>query len=246
MNVTVASKSELGVSALDRHKNSQRDQTFFVAMAITTSLIIVIGFARTYYLKWFTGAPSLSRLVHVHAAVFTTWVALFLTQTALVANGQTRAHRRLGVAGVALAAVMVVVGFLTAVAAARRGLTIGPLDPLGSLVVPVVDGGVFAVLVATGLSLRSKPEFHRRLMLLSMVALTVPATGRIPLLGPSIVFQLTVQALLVLAGPVYDRLANKRVHPTFVWGGLLIMLGLPVKLLGLTEAWRTFASWLVE
>jgi hypothetical protein len=214
-------------------------------MAIATALTILVGFARTYYLKSFTGAPPLSPLVHLHAAVFTTWVLLFLSQTALVANGHTNIHRRLGVAGAALAAVMVVLGLVTAIAAARRGLTIGPLDPLGSLVVPVVDVGIFAILVTTGLSFRGNPEWHRRLMLLTMIDLVIPASGRIPFLDSSVRSQLILQALFVLAGPVHDWLGRRRVRPTYIWGGLLIVAGLPLKIFGFTGIWHAFASWLV-
>jgi len=244
MNATVVQNP--GVAAQDHHGNRHRDQVFFVAMAIATALTILVGFARTYYVKTLTGTPPLSPLVHVHAAVFTSWVVLFLCQTALVASGQTRVHRQLGVAGVGLATAMVVLGLLTGIAAARRGVTIGPLDPLGSLVVPVVDIGIFAVLVTTGISLRHRPELHRRLMLLAMVSLVDPAIGRIPVLGPSLGFQLALQTLFVLAGPVYDRSVRRRVHPVYIWGGLLIMLGLPLKILGITGPWHAFAFWLVE
>ena len=44
---------------------------------------------------------------------------------------------------------------------------------------------------------------------------------------------------------VYDRAANGRVHPAFLWGGLLVMLALPVRfVIGQTEAWLAVARWL--
>jgi len=215
-------------------------------MAVITVLTVLVGFARTYYLKPFRGAPPLPLLIHLHAAIFTTWLLLFLTQTTLVASGRVNIHRRLGVAGAALAAAMVVFGFLTAIAGARHGLTIGPLDPLGSLIVPVVDIGRFAVLVSAGLLCRRDAEWHRRLMLLAMVALTDPAIGRFPLVGSSIGFEMALMTLFVLAGPVNDWLVRGRVHPAYIWGGLLIMAGLPLKVLGFTTAWHTFAAWVIR
>jgi hypothetical protein len=45
---------------------------------------------------------------------------------------------------------------------------------------------------------------------------------------------------------VYDRAAHGRVHPAFLWGGLLVILWMPVRLaIGRTEAWSSFARWLV-
>jgi len=80
----------------------------------------------------------------------TLWIALFVTQTALVASGRTHLHRRLGAAGAVLAALVLVVGVATSIAAARRGASPGP-PPLVFLAVPLGDMLVFAVLVGLGL-----------------------------------------------------------------------------------------------
>ena len=97
------------------------DRLFYSVMAAAVILTVFCGFARTYYLTAWTGAPSLSPLVHVHGVVFTGWTLLFLAQTLLVAGGRTDLHRRLGTVGGGLAAAMIVLGYLTAVAGARRG-----------------------------------------------------------------------------------------------------------------------------
>ena len=46
-------------------------------------------------------------LVHVHAALFTAWVLLFVVQTAFIAQRRITLHRKLGIAGAVLAAAMV-------------------------------------------------------------------------------------------------------------------------------------------
>jgi hypothetical protein len=246
MSVTFAIGAETPVLANSRRQNWRRDQIFFVSMAIATALTIFVGFAPTYYLKTFTGAPPLSTLVHLHGLVFTTWVLLFVGQTALVASGRVRVHRQLGVAGTVVAGAMIVIGLLTAIAAARGGRTIGPLDPLGALVVPFVDIVIFAVMVTTALYFRQNREWHRRLMLLTMVGLLDPAIGRIPLVASHALGVIGLQIIFVLVGPIYDRLTRWRVHPTYIWGGLLIIMGFPLKFLGFTGPWRAFAAWLVR
>src|SRR5262249_46133754 len=66
--------------------------------AVTT----FVGFARTYYLKNAYHTPALPTLVHLHAMLFTSWIALLTIQTGLVPGRRTDLHRRLGMAGLML------------------------------------------------------------------------------------------------------------------------------------------------
>ena len=82
------------------------DRLFYGGMAIAMGLTVFAGFSSTYYLRFFAGGPEatltggpFSALVHVHGALFTAWVLLFIVQTALVARRRVAVHRRLGVAG---------------------------------------------------------------------------------------------------------------------------------------------------
>ena len=79
------------------------DHRFFSLMAIVTAATIVAGFSQTYVPKVVTGAPALPPIVHLHAAVFASWLAVFVAQTTLVLSGRPGVHRRLGVAAVVLA-----------------------------------------------------------------------------------------------------------------------------------------------
>jgi hypothetical protein len=62
----------------------------------------------------------LPALVHAHGLVMTLWIVLFLTQVSLVAARRVDLHRRLGMAGALLAAIVVIVGIATARQARRR------------------------------------------------------------------------------------------------------------------------------
>jgi hypothetical protein len=57
---------------------------------------VFVGFSRTYYLAGIFKAPLPNLLVHIHGAVFTTWILLLVTQTSLVAADRVDIHRRLG------------------------------------------------------------------------------------------------------------------------------------------------------
>jgi hypothetical protein len=115
-----------------------RDHRFFTAMAAGCALIVFVGFAPTYYLKSFTDNPPLSPLVHLHGVVGTGWVVLFLVQASLINLGRTDLHRRLGIAGAVLAAAVLVVGWMTAIDAARRGVAPPGAPPQpGFLLIPL-------------------------------------------------------------------------------------------------------------
>jgi hypothetical protein len=237
------------VGARSATRERQRDRWFFTGMAAAALLTVLTGFAPTYYLRSAFGAPPLSTLVHLHGIVFTSWILLFLTQTSLIGARRADLHRRLGVAGGVLAVLMLVVGHLTAVEAARLGVTPpGGRPPLVFLSVPIGTLVVFAILVASGLYNRRRSETHKRLMLLATIALLTPAIARMRFIGeggPPVA--ITGTCLFVVACLIYDRAAHGRVHPAFLWGGLLVMLALPFRFaIGRTSAWLSFAEWLTR
>jgi hypothetical protein len=64
-------------------------------------------------------------------------------------------------------------------------------------------------------------------------------------LGPPAFFGLAL--LFILAGAVYDRVSRGRVHRAYVWGGLVFVLSVPLRLtLSGTGAWHAFAELLVK
>jgi hypothetical protein len=227
----------------------RRDRIFFAVMAAAAALTVFAGFSRTYFLKGFFETRALSLFFHVHGAVFTCWIILFVVQVALVAAGRTDIHRRLGIAGAILAALMVVIGLMAAIDSARRGFTPpnGP-SPLVFLVIPVADVIVFATLIGAGLWLRRSSAAHKRLMLLGTLSILTPAIARLPGIaaaGPLAFLGLT--DVFIVACLVYDRLGNGRIHRAFLWGGLFIIISQPLRLLiGQTPMWLAFARWLIR
>lgn len=233
----------------DIHR-SGKDRRLYVWVAIFIPIIVLAGFARTYYLKGLFGSQALpGLLVHLHGIVMTSWVVLFVVQVWLVAARRIRLHQRLGLLGAVLAALVLFVGVVTAISAAARGSSPGPL-PLQFLVIPLGDMLVFAILVGTALYFRRRINVHKRLMLLAAVNLLTPAIARIPLQfietgGPLVFFGLT--DLCLLACVVFDTFKHRRLHPVFVWGTLFIVASQPLRLmLSGTDAWMRFATWLVR
>jgi len=225
-----------------------RDRKFFTAYAFLAIAAVFAGFARTYYLRSYTGAPPLSPLVHVHAIIFTIWMLLFAVQTSLVAAKRVALHRSLGIGSIVLAVAMVVLGLITGVVGARDGWTgpQTPRDPVGGLsflTVPIGDMVLFAAFYSLALYYRRKPETHKRFMILILCGAIMPAAFfRLPL---PIAFTLSFSFLL--AGPIYDRLSHARIHSVYKWGIPIIIVSVFLRqMLGATETWHRFARWLIE
>jgi hypothetical protein len=231
------------------------DRKFYSGIAVVMALVVFVGFAPTFYLRSVFGAPvsitglvTMTPLALTHGVVFTAWVLLFVVQTMLVASRRVAVHRRLGVAGVMLAVLMIAVGLLTAFAAAKRGSAPVGMEPLVFLVVPVFDIVLFTGFVTAAIWRRREKEAHKRLMLLAYVSIIPAAVGRLPgvvLLGPAGLFALAF--IPAIAGAVYDRWSRQRVSPIYWWGLAILFLSIPGRLaLTATPAWMAFAEYVTR
>ena len=229
------------------------EHRFFSIMASVAAVTILAGFANTYVPKVATGEPALSYIIHVHAAVFTGWLVVFVAQTTLVLTRRVPVHRRVGAAAVVLAALMVVVGVVTAISVARLGhrgipgVEFG--DPEAFLLLNLATIAVFAILVAAAWYFRRNAQTHKRLMLMAtMGALVGPGVSRLPFASGN---QAVIGALalaFLLAGPAYDLVTRHRVHQAYVWSVLLALTAIPpvVAQLAATAAWRSVAGALLR
>lgn len=220
---------------------------FHVGIALAIAITVFAGFAPTYYLRAYYQSTPLGGLRHLHGVVFTAWVLLFLIQATLVSSGRVALHRRMGVGGAVLAALMVVVGTTTAVVQTSEGRSPLGVPPLSFLAVPFFDMVVFAGLVATGLWHRRRADTHKRLMTLATISLLAAPIARLPfgaaMVGLPGVFAMA--DLFIVACILYDLTALRRVHPATLWGGLAIVVSQPLRLaISGTGAWLGFARWL--
>ena len=242
-----------------------RGRWFFAGLSSVAACTVLVGFARTYYLKALFSTPTLPLVFHLHAMLFTAWMILFLVQTFLVARGRVGVHRRLGGLAALLLPPMLVSGVVVAIAAARGGgpvsaavrrgdldLRLPQPDPLQGLVVPLTSLALFAAFAASGLGNRRTPESHKRFMALAAIAVLPTALGRalattlgsvdlVLFFGLSMLFL----GLLLGAMVIHDRRSLGRLHPVTLWGGLLLLASFPARgILGRTGLWLTFARWL--
>jgi hypothetical protein len=232
------------------------DRLFYSGIAIAMALTVLFGFGPTYYFAAIAGRPlatvsgrPITLLVHAHGVLFTSWALLVVAQTTLVAQQKVHVHRRLGAVGGGLAALMIVVGTMTALRSAATGGGPPGTDPLSFLLVPLTDMLLFGSFVGLALRQRGKAEAHKRLMLLAYVSIMAAAVGRLPAvlaLGrPPVVLGLTLTFLF--AGITYDLMTRRRVHPVYLWGGAVLIASVPFRLVvSQTSAWKAVAAAIVR
>jgi hypothetical protein len=68
------------------------EDVFFTGMSLLMLLIVLVGFAPSYFLRGAVFAHLPSVLVHLHGAVFSSWIILFVIQSSLVSAGNIRLH----------------------------------------------------------------------------------------------------------------------------------------------------------
>ena len=221
-----------------------RAHLFYLGAALAIAAAVVIGFAPTYYLRGYFHPQRLPLLLKLHGFVFTSWIVLLVLQTSLVAAARTRLHRRLGVFGGIVAALVVVLGTTTALVSVRRDVAAGSTDALRFLAIPFGDMFVFGVLVAAAFYYRRRSDVHKRLMLLATTALLGAAFARWPLavMSSGAVAFFVASDLFVAAVWLHDLASLRRLHPASLWGGLFVVLSQPLRLaIAGTGAWLAVA-----
>jgi hypothetical protein len=111
---------------------------------------------------------------------------------------------------------------------------------------PVRDMIVFAPFLAVGWINRSRPEIHKRIMLVATNILLIAAVGRMAFLGrpvPEPLF-LLVWPLPTYIAMAHDYATKRLIHPVYVIGlAAMVAMRLVLPLRG-TEAWLAFTAWL--
>ena len=213
---------------------------FYVLMAVVVLGIVFSGFSHSF------GAHAPARTsvrVAVHASIFMTWVLLFVTQISLVAAGNVKLHRRLGVFGAMLGVAMIASAFPLAVSAVARGLFPNGLE---FLLVLFVDLALFGAFLGAAIWYRRRPDLHKRLMLLGMISLLPPAISRWPIAQQHISVIPAVLLLLMAATPVFDYLAGRSIRSVSLWGGVFVVVSIPLRFaVAHTTLWHRIAQWLL-
>ncbi len=210
---------------------------FFVAMSGTFLLLVLIGFAPTFYLRAFFDVQGIPGYLYVHGAALTAWFLGVFVQTLLIAGRNVDTHRRLGWCLVGLAVVVVAISLFTSLNTVPRriaaGATLADLEPRITFIAEVIWSNLLALvtfitLLTIGVLRRRDASAHRRLMLLASLTLLSPSLTRI--FGFSIFAGIDTHLLstfgvftLVIPLVVYDMISAQRIHAATLFGGALFI-----------------------
>lgn len=216
------------------------ERRFFLAMAAALAVCTFAGFAQSYYLMRYTGAPSLAPLVHLHGVLFTLWVLLFATQTGLISARRTDIHAWTGTFGALLALAMIGLGIVVALTRSQPPAA-APFTREQFLIFPFVAIGLFALFVAFALTNRRRPDYHKRYMLLATINVIFPALARmtalLPFLPRGVLGAMVIANLFLAALGVFDLRTRGRLHPATIWGGTVTLVSEPLRFIVARSDW---------
>ena len=220
----------------------KRRGVFYTGLALALAGTVLVGFSRTYYLKALYATPALSWLAHLHGAVFTAWTAFFVVQVALVACGRTDIHSRLGWPGLAFAAAVVCLGAAMTLHSVRAGYASRRPGMPELLISAIIDLVLFCSFFGAGVLLRRNKEAHKRMMVLAMICLIIPAIGRVPM--PFTMIKWVILAFSV-TGLIYDAVVLRRVYASNVIGVIVINVATPLHfMIADARPWQVFSEWI--
>lgn len=206
------------------HSAWARHPLFFPILSSLLIVFVFMGFAPTYYMRP-ANAGAIPPYLHIHGAAMTAWYVLLLLQTTLIAMRRRAVHRRLGVAGAVIAALIVFLNPIVVVWSVGNQPAGTPIQLTALIVIgDLLVMAIFAVLAALAIYWRHYPETHSRMLMLASIAVAGPALGRLSLnLAATPLPGLITLMLLPLLVVAHDRVLVKRVHRVSAWGTAAII-----------------------
>jgi hypothetical protein len=245
------------------------DRWIFVLMAAWFIAIVLTGFipdSLHMVAAVQTGERSALPLVlHVHAVLMGSFLLVLLGQTWLMATGRTALHMQLGVIGIALAAALVVAGFILVPTnyhlvwdaahsrAAVATKTFGPSIPEWEniMLLQMRIGILFSLFLAIALKARNgHPGIHKRMIILATampLAAAIERMSWLPSTMPTSPLSPDLYILLA-ASPMFawDVVRNRRVHEAYwIWLALWLPFAVLVNALWDTAWWHSAARQLL-
>ena len=215
---------------------------------------ILAGFGMDFT-RYLGEAPPPPIIMNVHAAVFVLWLGLVTLQILWVEIGNLRRHKQLGWLTVAVSALMVPLGLAAALVDQVRQVTHPDYAPQ-FLALEFQEMIAFSVFMTAGVIFRRSPAAHKRLMVLSAVAISDAGFARIwlngikteipGLFGWWLTYFWGIFLILVAMG-VWDFWRRKRIHPAVLFGAALLWAGeIVTTFLNFSPTWREIMVRLVN
>lgn len=227
------------------------DRGLMIAAAAVFPLLVLAGYFKSYYFRpFFENPPFANSLVHFHAITMSIWVLYFVAQIALVRTKNLKLHMSMGMAGIALAAVVIVVGMMTAWDThVVRAVAPSGMHPHGFFIVPILDMLFFAIFFAGAIYYRKKPAQHKSLMLMTAINFSPAAIARLPLFPPELFI---IQALVLPAGLgiacfTWHTWKHRKFNWVFAIALFAFIASGPLRVVFAgTQTWLGFVAWMAS
>jgi hypothetical protein len=226
----------------------------YVFLGIVALVIVHIGFARTYINPVINGAFTGRKILHIHGAIFMTWIILCIAQPFLIQKKKIQLHRKIGIYGFVLGGLVTLMGLYIAVSSAHANLARdGEQAVRATLLIPITDMILFSLFITLAICAVKKPEWHKRYIVLATLSILPAATGRMLshfTWWTGNVFVDAILALLIMEMTLYiaivsDLLVHKKIHSVYIWGGLLVLSIHAFRgWASNTEAWLEISNWI--
>ena len=221
-----------------------RKSPFFTLLGLLMLVLAIAGFWPQYFSAVTGRAPaptSLFWLIHLHAALFTIWLLLYISQAGLIMTGSVRTHLRMGPWLAAYGFGIALVGvYAAALLAHRFGVREGDMDAGAAFVFfPIIDMVYFAGFLAAAVAWRKRPDLHKRAMFLATFSIAVVGLGRLVgrmELDSAMLWQPLNLAPLLIA-IAYDAAVCRRLYGVVVVGLIVHLIRLNAEYFVETEPW---------
>jgi hypothetical protein len=223
------------------------DSWFWALFVASSWLVVVLGFWPPVSQRFSGQADYEAPLILVlHVFVYTGWMVLLTLQPALVAIRRVDWHRRIGLAGIALAVLVPVTGIAAEVFSQRFYAQRDP-DNVRFFIIPLMMAVGFAIFAALAIAARRDPPTHKRAMFLATAfivtgpyartwgAFLEQAVGAGPL--GTAAHWLTGLNVMLAGLVIYDLLTRGAVYP-FVRRSLIAIMPMQVFVI-----WAWYSDW---
>ena len=230
-------------------KRRPSDRNFFLLAAVMFPLLVLLGYFRTYYFSTFFDVPSVANaLVHAHGIVMSVWVLYFVAQVALIRSKNIKLHMTMGFVGIALVAIVVIVGMATAYDAQLvRNAAPPGVNPHSFFILPAGDMAMFILLFAGAVYFRKRPAEHKTLMLMTAINFLPAAFFRIPFIPLEYLnlWSFGLAGVIAVICLIRHSIKYQKVNIVFLIAVVLFIASASLRgVFSETQIWLQFVGWL--
>lgn len=224
---------------------------YFLAASVLALVLVLVGFLKTFFIPKLYGTFEAPPVIYVHGGFLFLWTVFFVVQAVLIRRKKLRYHRLLGFGSVVLVLGVSISTVAAGVYVMKRDLALG----LGEIATSTLVGTfttpiIFMAFVAAGIYYRKKPELHKRLMLLAMIAIMWPAFFRFRhyfpgISNPELIFGVLLPNSMTVLVMLWEKLTTGAVSRVYLYAGTAIFAeSFAENYFFDSPGWRIVAHWL--